>query len=92
LKKRESFYLRDVQKSYYKGKNMCKVEIRISDNVHEQRRLYKKMASVFSTRWIYAYSVFVLLSLVTNRLIFEKIIINRLLNLLFSNNKNNKFN
>jgi hypothetical protein len=71
---------------------MCKVEIRISDNVHEQTRLYKKIARVFSAKWIYAYSVFVLLSLVPNRLIFEKIIINRLLNLLFSNNKNNKFN
>ena len=92
---KESFYLRDDKNYYYKGKNICKVEIRLSDNIHIQRRSYKKMASVFSTTGGYMqvlYSIFVLLSLIPNKFVFEKMIVNSLLNLQFSQNKNNKNN
>ena len=91
---KESFYLRDDQ-TYYKGKNICKIEIRLSDNIHVQRRSYKKMSNVFSTTGGYMqvlYSLFVLLSLIPNKFVFEKIIVNSLLNLKFSNMKDNKNN
>ena len=93
---KESFYLRDDKDYYYKGKNMSKVEIRLSDNIHVQRRSHKKMSTVFSTTGGYMqvlYTIFVLLSFIPNKFVFEKIIVNSLLNLQFSNNKiNNQHN
>lgn len=94
-KVKESFYLRDDKNYYYKGKNMCKIEIRLSDNIHVQRRSYKKMSNVFSTTGGYMqvlYSIFMLLSLIPNQFNFEKIIVNSLLNINFTNNKNNNNN
>ena len=91
-KVKESFYLRDDKNYYYKGKNMCKIEIRLSDNIHVQRRSYKKMSNVFSTTGGYMqvlYSIFMLLSLIPNKFNLEKIIVNNLLNINFTNNKNN---
>lgn len=91
-KVKESFYLRDDKNYYYKGKNMCKIEIRLSDNIHVQRRSYKKMSNVFSTTGGYMqvlYSIFMLFSLIPNKFNLEKIIVNNLLNINFTNNKNN---
>ena len=88
-KVKETFYLRDDD-LYYKGKNICKVEIRLSDNIHVQRRSYKKMSSVFSTTGGYMqvlYSFFMLLSLIPNQFNFRKIIVNGLLNIEFKNDK-----
>ena len=88
---KESFYLRDDQAYYYKGKNICKVEIRLSDNIHVQRRSYKKFSSVFSTTGGYMqvlYTFFMLLSLIPNKFIFDKIIVNSLLNIDFNIPKN----
>ena len=87
---KETFYLRDDKEFYYKGKNICKVEIRLSDNIHVQRRSYKKMSSVFSTTGGYMqvlYSFFMLLSFIPNRFNFRKIIVNGLLNIEFKNDK-----
>ena len=87
---KESFYLRDDKSYYYKGKNICKVEIRLSDNIHVQRRSYKKMSSVFSTTGGYMqllYTVFMLLSIIPNQFAFKKIIVNNLLNIEFSTSK-----
>ena len=88
---KESFYLRDDQAYYYKGKNICKVEIRLSDNIHVQRRSYRKFSTVLSTTGGYMqllYTVFMLLSLIPNQFIFDKIIVNSLLNIDFSIPKN----
>ena len=89
---KESFYLRDDKAYYYKGKNICKVEIRLSDNIHVQRRSYKKMSTVFSTTGGYMqvlYTIFMLLSIIPNQFAFKKIIVNSLLNIEF-NSKNKK--
>ena len=87
---KESFYLRDDQAYYYKGKNICKFEIRLSDNLHVQRRSYKKMASVFSTTGGYMqvlYTIFMLFSFIPNKFTLERIIVNSLLNIDFSVHK-----
>ena len=89
---KENIFLRDDKDYYYKGKNMSKVEIRLNDNIHVQRRSHKKMSTVFSTTGGYMqvlYTIFVLLSFIPNKFVFETIIVNSLLNLQFSNNKIN---
>ena len=81
---KESFYLRNDTEYYYKGKSICKVEIRLSDNIHVQRRIYKKFASALSTTGGYMqliYTIFKLLSLIPNQFKLETIIVNGLLNL-----------
>ena len=94
---KESFYTRSDKDYYYKGKSICKVEIRLSDNIHVQRRSYKKMSSVFSTTGGYMqviYTIFMILSLIPNQFNFQSIIVNSLLNIDFKNvnkNKNNNY-
>jgi hypothetical protein len=85
---KETFYLRDDKEFYYKGKNICKVEIRLSENIHVQRRSYKKMSNVFSITGGYMqvlYSFFMLLSFIPNQFNFNKMIVNNLLNIEFIN-------
>ena len=85
---KESFYLRN-DTEYYKGKSICKIEIRLSDNIHVQRRIYKKFVSALSTTGGYMqmiYTLFMLLSLMPNQFKLETIIVNRL----FSLSTNNK--
>jgi len=95
---KESFYTRSDKDYYYKGKNICKVEIRLSDNIHVQRRSYKKMSSVFSTTGGYMqviYTIFMILALIPNQFNFHSIIVNSLLNIDFKNvnkSKNNNYN
>ena len=95
---KESFYTRSDKDYYYKGKNICKVEVRLSDNIHVQRRSYKKMSSVFSTTGGYMqviYTIFVVLALIPNQFNFKSIIVNSLLNIDFKKidkNKNNYIN
>ena len=89
---KESFYLRNDTEYYYKGKSICKVEIRLSDNIHVQRRIYKKFASALSTTGGYMqliYTIFMLLSLIPNQFKLETIIVNGLLNLCAINKEAN---
>ena len=81
---KESFYLRNDTEFYYQGKSICKIEIRLSDNIHVQRRIYKKFASALSTTGGYMqliYTIFMLLSLIPNQFKLETIIVNGLLKL-----------
>ena len=92
---KESFYTRSDKDYYYKGKNICKVEVRLSDNIHVQRRSYKKMSSVFSTTGGYMqviYTIFMILSLIPNQFNFQTIIVNSLLNIDFKNINKSKNN
>ena len=92
---KESFYTRSDKDYYYKGKNICKVELRLSDNIHVQRRSYKKMSSVFSTTGGYMqviYTIFVVLALIPNQFNFKSIIVNSLLNIDFKNINKSKNN
>ena len=89
---KESFYFRDDKEYYYKGKNICKIEIRLSDNIHVQRRSYKKFSSVLSTTGGYMqmiYTIFMLISLIPNQFKMETIIVNGLLNLSANNKEAN---
>ena len=89
---KESFYLRNDTEFYYQGKSMFKLEIRLSDNIHVQRRSYKKMANAFSTTGGYMqmiYTIFMLLSLIPNQFKLETIIVNGLLNLSANNREAN---
>ena len=88
-KVKESFYLRSDD-FYYRGKNICKIEIRLSDNIHVQRRSYKKMSNVFSTTGGYMqvlYTFFMVLSLIPNSFTFQSIIVNSLINIDFNESK-----
>ena len=89
---KESFYMRNDTEFYYQGKSMFKLEIRLSDNIHVQRRSYKKMANAFSTTGGYMqmiYTIFMLLSLIPNKFKLETIIVNGLLNLSANNKEAN---
>ena len=89
---KESFYLRNDTEYYYKGKSICKIEIRLSDNIHVQRRIYKKFSSALSTTGGYMqmiYTIFMLLSLIPNQFKLETIIVNGLLKLSASNKEAN---
>ena len=89
---KESFYLRNDSEFYYQGKSMFKLEIRLSDNIHVQRRSYKKMANAFSTTGGYMqmiYTIFMLLSLIPNKFKLETIIVNGLLKLSANNKEAN---
>ena len=91
---KESFYLRD-DKEYYSGQSIGKFDIRLSDNIHVQRRVYKKFSNVLSTTGGYMqliYTVFMLLSLIPNQFKLETIIINGLLNININNNESNSNN
>ena len=89
---KESFYLRNDTEFYYQGKSIFKLEIRLSDNIHVQRRSYKKMANALSTTGGYMqmiYTIFMLLSLIPNQFKLETIIVNGLLNLSENNKEAN---
>ena len=90
---KESFYLRN-EKEYYSGESICKIDIRLSDNIHVQRRAYKKFSSALSTTGGYMqmiYTLFMLLSLIPNKFKLETIIVNGLINL-SENNKDANLN
>ena len=84
---KESFYLRN-DTEYYKGESILKFDIRLSDNIHVQRRVYKKFANALSTTGGYMqmiYTIFLLLSLIPNNFKLETIIVNGLFNLCENN-------
>ena len=89
---KESFYFRNDTEYYYKGKSICKIEIRLSDNIHVQRRVYKKFANALSTTGGYMqmiYTIFMVFSLIPNKFKLETIIVNGLLNLSATNKEAN---
>lgn len=80
---KETFYYNEDE-NYYKGGNICKADIRLSDNIHVQKRSYSKMSNVFSITGGYMqiiYTIFSLLILIPNKFGIEKIIVNNLLTL-----------
>ena len=83
-----SLFLRD-EKNYYNGESILGVQIRLSDNIHVQSRVYKKMHSVFATAGGYMQMLntfFSLLIIIPNRYFYDNIIINNLFD--FDKNKN----
>ena len=88
---KESFYLRN-DTEYYKGESIIKIDIRLSDNIHVQRRAYKKFANALATTGGYMqmiYTIFLLLSLIPNNFKLETIIVNGLFNLCENNKEEN---
>ena len=88
-KKSESLFLRDEQK-YYNGESIISVQIRLSDNIHIQSREYKKMHSVFATTGGYMQmlnTIFLLLSLIPNKYLYDDLIIGNLFDFDIINNK-----
>ena len=80
---REIFYYTE-EENYYKGEIICKIDIRLSDNMHVQKRIYSKISNVFSITGGYMqmlYALFSLLILIPNKFGLEKIIVNNLINL-----------
>lgn len=82
-KVKETFYYTD-EKNYYNGGIICKIDIRLSENIHVQKRIYSKISNVFSITGGYMqilYALFSLLILIPNKFGLEKIIVNNLINL-----------
>ena len=85
----QSFYFRS-EEEYNSGKQICAIQIRLSDLIHIQRRSYKKLQENFSIIGGYMQivsTVFSLVSLVINKLNLELKIMN---DLFYFNVKENK--
>ena len=79
-KKIETFYLRS-EEYYYRGESIIGIQIRLSDNIHVQKREYNKMQNVFATAGGYMQMLnvfFSLLSIFPNKFIYDNIILNNL--------------
>ena len=88
-KKSESLFLRDEQK-YYNGESIISIQIRLSDNIHIQSREYKKMHNVFATTGGYMQminTIFLLLSLIPNKYLYDNLIIGNLFDFDITKNK-----
>jgi hypothetical protein len=91
-KKIETLFLRDQEK-YYNGESIIGIQIRLSDNIHLQSREYKKMHNVFATTGGYMQminTIFLLLSLIPNKYLYDNLIIGNLFD--FDINKNKIIN
>ena len=79
-KESKNFYLRE-ESDYYNGKSICQIQIRLSDNIHVQKRVYFKISEAFGTIGGYVQlinTIFIILSLVPNKINAEKILVNHL--------------
>lgn len=80
---KESFYSTE-EENYDNGKIICKIDIRLSDYIHVQKRSYSKISNVFSITGGYMqiiYTIFSLLVFIPNKFRTKKIVVNHLLNL-----------
>ena len=87
-KKNEILFLRD-QQQYYNGESIIGIQIRLSDNIHLQSREYKKMHNVFATTGGYVQmlnAIFLILSLIPNKYLYDNLIIDNLFEFDTSNN------
>ena len=85
----ESIFLRS-EESYYNGESIMGIQIRLSDNIHVQNRVYKKMHNVFATAGGYMQmlnTIFSLLIIIPNRFFYDNIIINNLFDFDKNNNR-----
>ena len=88
-KKIETLFLRDQEK-YYNGESIIGIQIRLSDNIHLQSREYKKMHNVFATTGGYMQminTIFLLLSLIPNKYLYDNLIIGNLFDFDITKNK-----
>ena len=88
-KKNEIFFMRD-QQHYYNGESIMGIQIRLSDNIHLQSREYKKMHNVFATTGGYMQmlnAIFLFLSLIPNKYLYDNLVIGNLFDFDLSNNK-----
>ena len=86
----ETFVFRE-EEEYYEGKEIILVQIRLDDNILVQKRTYTKLSEIFSRIGGYIQlmnTVFLLISLLINKLDAELKIINSIFNF---NIKENKF-
>jgi hypothetical protein len=89
LNDEQSFYFR-TEEEFYAGKQICAIQIRLSDLIHIQRRSYKKLQESFSIIGGYLQllsNVFTLISLIISKLNLELKILNELF---YFNIKENK--
>ena len=81
-KESKTFYFRD-EENYYNGKTMCAIQFRLGDDIRVQKRSYNKMTEVFATTGGYMQlisTVFTIISILTNKLIYEVKLSNSLFN------------
>ena len=80
-KETQAFYFRSEEK-YYNGNNsMCVIQFRLGDDIRVQKRSYNKMTRVLATTGGYMQlisTVFTIITLLTNKLIYEVKIANSL--------------
>ena len=84
----ETLFLRSDD-YYYNGDSLLGVQIRLSDNIHVQNRVYKKMHNVFATAGGYMQmlnTIFSLLIIFPNKFFYDNIIVDSLFD--FDTNKN----
>ena len=76
----QAFYFRSEEK-YYNGNSMCAIQFRLGDDIRVQKRSYNKMTRVLATTGGYMQlisTVFTIITLLTNKLIYEVKIVNSL--------------
>ncbi len=84
----ESFIFRSDEK-YYNGESILDVQIRLSESIHVQNRIYKKMHTAFATAGGYMQmmnTIFSLLIILPNKFFYDNIIVHNLFD--FDKNKN----
>ena len=84
----QTFYFRD-EEEYNQGKTFCTIQIRLSDIIHIQKRIYKKVQEIFSLIGGYnqlLYMAFSLISILC-KLDLEVQILNKLFNFNLKTNK-----
>ena len=84
----EDLKLDDTKEDIYymsnKEKIISKINIRLSSDIHIQKRIYKNIFNVFAVTGGYMnilYCIFYLMSFIYNKFKFEKIIVNSLMNM-----------
>ena len=81
-KESQAFYFRD-EENYYNGKTMCAIQFRLGDDIRVQKRSYNKITEVFATTGGYMQlisTVFTIITILTNKLIYEVKLANSLFN------------
>ena len=82
IKSTQSFYNRNEQ-NYYNGDSMCDIQFKFGDDIHVQKRAFKKMTEVFAITGGYMQllsTIFSFATLLSNKLGYEIKLVNSLFN------------
>lgn len=82
MKTTQGIYYQEL-KNYYEGESMCKIQIRMSDDIRIQKRTYRKMSEVFAITGGYMQLISTIFSIITflsNKIDHEVRLVNSIFN------------